>query len=192
MDINTGNIVSNSSNFFKKLKEVGDTKISKDKVNTTKKIKEDFADIKFSDKNLSSKLMENNNRLSKYENELSKLQFVQQKIEVIRPMIENNDFNKANTIIENSVYNNKQLLKDYFTTTENFPKELTKTQELLNTKQNSLDNEFKSIEIASQNILSLFSNNDNNSSVEFTKNINLTATTTKYNLNNKRVIDLIS
>ena len=80
MNINTNKLASNSNAFLKKLKDIGSTSKSDKKDNQiSKKLKNDFFDIKFNDKSFKSRIVNNNKRLSRYEYDMTKLQFLQTK-----------------------------------------------------------------------------------------------------------------
>lgn len=196
MDINTGKLASTSSSFIKKIKE-NDTNNKTSKIDSkkeeviAKKIREDFSDIKTNNEVLRSKLVNTNNRLTHYENELSKAQYVEQKLDAIAQYIKDNIPEEINKIITNSNYKNENVLKEYFTDSKNIEEQLKIARETINTKYNEIDKGFKEIEVTSQNIISLYSRSFKVSD-DMVKNIDLTELAKSTNISNKRVIDLIS
>ncbi|HOJ63658.1 MAG TPA: hypothetical protein PLE45_04485 [Spirochaetota bacterium] len=193
MDINTGKLSSSSNLFNKKVKE-NDTnnKVSKveDRTNSSK-ILNDFADIKFSSKDFKARIIENNNRLTAYENEISKLQYVEQQISQLEQYIKEKNSNKIRDILDNSIFNNENVLKGYFSSANNVEKEIAAAKEKIEKQYSKLDMEFKAIEIASQNILSL-----NPNSIKISEEIgDFSSNSDIFNslsVNSKRVLELIS
>lgn len=194
MDINTGKLSSSSNLFNKKVKE-NDTnnKVSKleEKENNSSKILNDFADIKFSNKDFKARIIENNNRLTSYENEISKLQYVEQQISKLEEYIKERNLPKIRDILDNSIFNNENVLKNYFSSANNVEKEISLAKEKVSLQYSRLDMEFKAIEIASQNILSLNPNSFRISEdiTNFSSNSNIFET---LSVNSKRVLELIS
>ena len=195
MDINTGKLSSSSNLFNKKIKENDlNNKISKEesKSNNTSKILTDFADIKFNNKDFKARIIENNNRLTTYENEISKLQYVEQQIEKLEKYIKGKNDLKIREILDNSIFNNENVLKDYFSSANNVKEELEKAKIKIEREYSKLDIEFKAIEIANQNILSLNPNSFKISEdiSSFSSNSNIFDSFS--NINSKRVLELIS
>jgi aconitase B len=151
----------------------------------------DFADIKFSGNNFKSRLINNNHRLSDYENEMSQAQFLEQKYEVIVREYQNNNVDQIKEIIDNSSYNNQNILKVYFGNLNDLQASIGLLRGVIDDKYASLDKEFKKIEIASQNIISLNSQlpGINEDSI---KNLKIEDLSDSTSLNNKRVMHLVS
>ena len=196
MDINTGKLASSSSLFLKKIKD-NDTckKISninneKEKA-LTKRLQVDFADIKSNDKIFKNRFINLNNQLSKHENELSKTQFIDQNLGVIENLLQQGDTKQITQIIENSIFGNEKILKRFFSSIDNFSLELQKAKQVINNKYSQLDNNFKAIEITSQNIISLYSHSMQVSDNSI-KDINLDELVKSTKVNHKRVMDLVS
>lgn len=195
MDINTGKLSSSSNLFNKKIKESDlNNKISKEqtKLSNTSKILTDFADIKFNTKDFKTRIIENNNRLTNYENEVNKLQYVEQQIEKIEEYLKERSDLKIREILDNSLFNNEKVLKDYFSSIDNISNELNSAKIKIKDQYSKLDMEFKAIEIANQNILSL---NPNSTSISedilsFSSRNDIFDSIT--NINTKRVMELIS
>jgi hypothetical protein len=192
MNINTGKLGSSTNILFNKIKE-NEKKVSETNESGLKqKLLNDFADIKFIESNFKTRIINNNTRLSNYENEQSKIQYINQRLDLIE-----NELNaKASKdsikkIIDDSNYNNQNVLKEYFKNSDNFKTAFNSAKSAIAEKQTDLDKEFKKIEIASQNIISLNSQfqNSNIDSIKNFKNENLSDSTS---LNNKRVMQLIS
>jgi hypothetical protein len=194
MDINAGKLASNSTNFLKKIKDNdSNSRISKvenkNSEDLSKKIKIDFASIKNDNKIFKDKIIGINNSLSKYEEELSKNQFIEQKFEEIDAALEKNNIKKANQIIENSAYNSEKVLKEYFKS-NNAADDLENAKVILDQKNSALNEKFKVIEIASQNIISLYSYPLPVSDAKI-QNIDINSLYNSTNINAKKVIDLI-
>ena len=194
--INTGKLAANSSSIIKSLKE-NDTnnKISKiddkkDK-NLSKKLLKDFPDININNKAFKSRLIGLNNSLSKYENELSKTQFIEKKIKFIETLFLKNEQEQIKQIINDSVYNNEKVLKNYFNIENNIKKQIQDVKKLIGNKYSQLHKEFNAIQITSQNIFSLYSY-PMNVTEDSIKNLNLYDLFKSTRLSSKRVMDLIS
>lgn len=190
MNINTGKLASSTNVFIKKLKEnETDNKIV-EKDSFKEKLLNDFADIKFSGNNFKSRLINNNHRLSNYENELSQVQFLEQKYEVMVKENGNNNVEQLREIIDNSSYNNQNILKAYFENHNDLQTNLGLLKDVIDNKYASLDKEFKKIEVASQNIISLNSQLQgmNEDSI---KNLKIDDLSDSTNLSNKRVMHLV-
>ncbi len=193
MDINTGKLSSSSNLFNKKVKENDLNKISKEnKSNNTSKLLTDFADIKFNNKDFKSRIIENNNRLTNYEKEISKLQYIEQQIEKLEKYLQEKDNLKIRDILDNSKFNNENVLKDYFSSANNVAKELEQAKNTIQQQYAKLDMEFKAIEIANQNILSLNPNTFKISEDISTFSSNTDIFESISNINSKRVLELIS
>jgi hypothetical protein len=193
MNINTGKLASSTNILFKKLKDNETTnKVSENNGSINKeKILNDFADIKFIESNFKTRIINNNARLSNYENETSKLQYVNQRLDLIQNEINSNASNvKIKELIDKSIYNNQYILKEYFKDAD-YKSSLHDAKNIVSDRILSLDKEFKKIEIASQNIISLNTQATGTAfdSIKNLKNENLADSTI---LSNKRVMQLIS
>ena len=118
MTIDTNTIVSNSNLFQKKIKDAQNVskseKVGLDNVTSAdKRVISDFADVTQTDNSFKRRIMENNARLTAYEDDYNRLEFLQQQIE----MIENLDISKEradiDAVIENSVYGGKNIFDEY-------------------------------------------------------------------------------
>jgi hypothetical protein len=197
MMIDTGKIASNSFSVLKRIKDnETNLKISKNDQtihqDITNKIKQDFSDIKLNDKSIKTRLVNLNNQLNDHETEVSQTQYTDQKIKLIESLLAKNDLKQANDVIENSLFNNQKILKEFFKTDEDLQEQVTRAKKVIESRFSELNKEFKTIEVSSQNMVSLFSYSDNLSSESF-KNLNLDKIIeSSIKLNNKRVMDLIS
>ncbi len=196
MNIHTGKLASNSTSFIKEAKKQdSSTKTSKiksnEKENISSKLLKDFPEIKTDNKAYRSRLVNINKRLTEYETNLSKAQFIEEKLKTIEVFQKANQIDNISDLIESSTYKNEKILKNYFTSNKNFDAEIQKAKNEIQKTFIELDNEFKAIEITSQNIISLYSYpmNINDNSI---KNLNLEELINTTNLDNKRVMDLIS
>jgi hypothetical protein len=157
MDINTGKLSSGSSFILKKLKETdlnGKVNSNENDYFAKEKLLNDFADIRFNDKFFKSRIINNNRRLSDYENSLSEIQFIEQKINILETLNIDSDKEAIKEVIDGSVYNRKNVIKDFFPDLENFNEGLQSLKESVNEKNSLLSEELKRIEVASQNIIS--------------------------------------
>ncbi|OHD13176.1 MAG: hypothetical protein A2086_09700 [Spirochaetes bacterium GWD1_27_9] len=194
MNINTGKLVSNSELLLKKVKEqdTNNKVVQKTENDIPKeKLLKDFADIKFNDNNFKSRIMSNNNRLSTYENELSKIQFIEQKLSIIETAQQGNNTEEISKIINESIFNNEQILKNHFKSNDNLQNDISNLKDVISNSYENLNKEFKAIEIASQNIISTNSKQFNMVE-ESIQNIGSTNLLNTFNLSNKRVMELIS
>jgi hypothetical protein len=194
MDINTGKLSSGSSFILKKLKETDlNSKVnSNENDNFAKeKLLNDFADIRFNDKFFKSRIINNNRRLSDYENSVSELQFIEQKISILEKMNKDTDKAAIKEILEGSIFNKKNVFKDFFPDLENFNENLQSLKESVKEKNNLLSEEFKRIEVSSQNIISTnfksFLVNE-----ESIMNLDKEKIENTIDLSNKKVMELIS
>jgi len=195
MDINTGKLASSSTFFQKKIREVESgekvAKESKIKDSLHSKILNDFNDVKYSDKDFKIRIIENNNRLTNYENELSKIQYMEQRLEQIESLDVVKDKSEIAQIIDESIYNNKNVFDGYVNSNNYLKEDIKKVKEYIFSSYDALENEFKSIEIASQNILSL-SPSYSQDSMEEINSADISSAVDVMNVNKKRLMDLIS
>lgn len=195
MDINTGKLASSSTFFQKKIREVESgekvTKESKIKDSLHSKILNDFNDVKYSDKDFKIRIIENNNRLTNYENELSKIQYMEQRLDRIESLDVVKDKSEIAQIIDESIYNNKNVFDGYVNSNNYLKEDIKKVKEYIVSSYDALENEFKSIEIASQNILSL-SPSYSQDSMEEINSADISSAVDVMNVNKKRLMDLIS
>lgn len=197
--INTGKLASTSSSLIKKIKEqesdISSSKITGDKSNAiANKLLHDFPEIKAQDQSFKSRLININNELTNYENDLSKTQLIEEKMKTLENQMRKKDFDKIKDTLENSIYENEKIFKGFIPSSynqENINSVFSNLRKYIQEKNVELDNKFKEIEVKSQNIVSLYSYpmNINDSSI---KNLNLEKIVDSTNLNHKRVIDLIS
>lgn len=195
MNINTGKLASNSELFLKKLKEQESVKnVTSEKEgskNLKQKLLNDFADIKFGDNAFKGRLLSNNLKLSKYEYEYSKNQFVEEKLNVIQDAYKSDNLSKVNDIIDSGVFNNKNVLKDFFMNNEDIKIALSKAKDIVDANYKTLSKEYKSIEIASQNILSI--NQDTATySIDSIKDVSPDTLLRTTRLNSVKISELIS
>ena len=191
MTIDTRNSVSESEFLTKELKKNG--KIEEhESVNLSVKerILNDFAEIKHADTDLRMRLINNNRALAIYEDDLTRTQYVQERLKDIRKSLSSNDFQKAQDIVENSKFNNEQVLAVYFESNIDL-KSLTDAEQLVESELKSLEREFNKIAIAEQNILS-FVNNESDSSLDIIGELDMKDMLASFRLDSKKIIDLIS
>jgi hypothetical protein len=195
MTIHTGKLASNSTSFQKKIKEQ-DANIKASKVSSkkdkgiTSKLLKDFPEIKTDNTSYKKRLVNISKMLTKYEDEISKLQFIDERVKEIEKLLIENNREKIKEIIVQSKYDKKPVLTEYFKNND-FDNELKALKKEMEAKNTELEKQFKTIEITSQNIISLYSYpmNINDNSI---KNLDIQELSKTTQVNNKRVIDLIS
>ena len=196
MTIDTNTIVSNSNLFQKKIKDAQNVSKS-EKVGLTnvtsadRRVISDFADVTQTDNSFKRRIMENNARLTAYEDDYNRLEFLQQQIE----MIENLDIAKEradiDAVIEDSVYGGKNIFAKYGESADEIVSSLAEIKRSVAVEQAALEQDFKAIEIANQNILSLNTVISDKSVSQIAK-LDIQALNEAIHLSNRRVIDLIS
>ncbi len=191
MTIDTRNLVSESEFLTKELKKNEKVEETVDvNLSVKERILNDFAEIKHSDTDLRMRLINNNRALTVYEDDLTRTQFVQERLKDVRKALEGNDLAKAEEIIESAKFNNEIALKIYFEETIDV-EALTDAEQLVESELQGLEKEFNKIAIAEQNILS-FVNNEADNSLELIGNLDMTDMLTSVRLDTKKIIDLIS
>lgn len=194
MDINTGKLASNSINLLKKLKE-NDSNLKVNEKNKTNElsniVESDLLDLKSTEKTFKNRIINIKNQITQYENEFSKTQYIAQQLDVLNTLLEKNGQTEIYKIIKDSNFNNENLIKSFFTDDKDLKTQLFDAKKLINEKLSSLDKDFNTIMITTQNIISLYSNEKNVSNESF-KNLNLNDAIKSTQLNNKRVLNLIS
>jgi hypothetical protein len=197
MNIHTGKLASSSTSFIKEAKKqdssskISKTQNKKEEV-ISKKLLKDFPEIKTDNKAYRSRLVNLNQKLTEYESNLSKAQFIEQRLKTIEELLQGNNTDKIYNLINTSLYKNEPVLKDYFIQNKDIEMQLQNAKKNITQTFAELENEFKALEITSQNIISLYSypmNINENTIKNLTQLEKLVDTT---NLNNKRVMDLIS
>lgn len=197
MNINTNKLASNSNHFLKKLKEAnGSSKkdgLAKENF-FSDKLMNDFFDIKSDTQSFKARIINNNLRLSRYESEMTELQFVNEKINEITNLLQNGENDEVITgIIKDSVYDDKPVLKELFPSGADLQQQIETIRAANSQRKTELDKEFKAIQIATQNIISL-----NSSITAFEKSDSIIGdmkfedAVRSSTLDNRRVMDLIS
>ena len=193
MTIDTNTIVSNSNLFQKKIKDAQNVskseKIGSDNVTSAdRRVISDFADVTQTDNSFKRRIMENNARLTAYEDDYNRLEFLQQQIE----MIENLDIAKEradiDAVIEDSVYGGKNIFAKYGEGADEIVSSLSEIKRSVAVEQAALEQDFKAIEIANQNILSLNTVISDKSVSQIAK-LDIQALNEAIHLSNRRVID---
>ncbi|MBR3731241.1 MAG: hypothetical protein IKN25_01200 [Spirochaetales bacterium] len=196
MTIDTNTIVSNSNLFRKKIKDAQNVSKS-EKVGLTnvtsadKRVISDFADVTQTDNSFKRRIMENNARLTAYEDEYNRLEFLQQQIEMIGNLDIAKERADINAIIEDSVYAGKNIFAQYGKSADEIVDSLDEIKRSVAVEQTALEQDFKAIEIANQNILSL-NTVISDKSVSQIAQMDIQALNDSIRLSNRRVIDLIS
>ncbi|MBN2544949.1 MAG: hypothetical protein JXB50_04065 [Spirochaetes bacterium] len=194
MDINTGKLASNSINFLKKIKD-NDLNVKIDKIKNKESLNElidyDALDVNINDRTYKSRVINIQNQISKYENELSKTQFISQKLDEIELLMKGNNETQIKEIINKSEFDNQLILKDLFSSKKDFSTQITEAKNMVSDTLEKLDNEYSAIKIAYQNIISSYTIPVNLTN-ETLMNLNFEEVIKTSQLNNKRVLNLIS
>jgi hypothetical protein len=195
MDIKLG---ANSNLIFQKIKD-NDTgnkteklsEINNVKINSSlrDKIKLDLFSSEIDNKFFKDKIININKSLSNFEDEFSKLQFVEQKLDEITSFTDKNNLKKAQAVIDTGLYNDSNILKEYFSS-DNIKADLPAARTAIEDKYSQLNREYKAIEITSQNVMSLYSYPLPISDIN-TTDIDINSLNSSTKLNTKKVIDLI-
>ena len=196
MTIDTNTIVSNSNLFQKKIKDAQNVskseKIGSDHVTSAdKRVISDFADVTQTDNSFKRRIMENNARLTAYEDDYNRLEFLQQQIEMIESLDIAKERADINAVIEDSVYGGKNIFAKYGESADEIVDSLAEIKRSVAVEQAALEQDFKAIEIANQNILSLNTVISDKSVSQIAK-LDIQALKEAIHLSNRRVIDLIS
>lgn len=194
MDINTGKLASNSINFLKQIKE-NDLNAKIDKIKNKESlndfIEKDSLDVDTVDKTYKSRVINIQNQISKYENELSKTQFISQKLEEIQLLMTGHNDAKIKEIINNSEFDNQLILKSILNDKNDLSAQISDVKNAVSDSLGKLETEYNAIKIAFQNVISLYTIPTNLSN-EAIKNLNFEEVIKTSQLNNKRVLNLIS
>ena len=196
MTIDTNTIVSNSNLFQKKIKDAQNVskseKVGLDNVTSAdKRVISDFADVAQTDNSFKRRVMENNARLTAYEDEYNRLEFLQQQIEMIESLDIAKERADINAVIEDSVYGGKNIFAKYGEGADEIVSSLSEIKRSVAVEQAALEQDFKAIEIANQNILSLNTVISDKSVSQIAK-LDIQALNEAIHLSNRRVINLIS
>lgn len=195
MQINTGKLASNSLNFLKQIKENDSNIKSKiERINGRENLSDFFKSEIFSsnetDQIFKTKVVNIQNQIRAYENELSKTQFIYQQLGEIEKYLSENSFEEAKKVIANSNFNKEPVLKEFFDSNKSIDKQLIEAKNNIENKLDSLEKEYMKISIATQNIYSIFS--QSNLTEEVTKGLDLTDMVKHSKLDNRKVLNLIS
>ncbi len=192
MNITSDKIISNSNDYQKKIKEddslsVG--KISKNKM--SEKLLKDFSTVSSNDSYIKAKIINNNIRLTNYENNISKNQFINTKLEELNSLVKNEKNDDAWKIIDETKFDNKTILSDRFTKNAPLIEQIDYFKTVNNIDKANLEKEFMSIQIASQNLSSV-SSNVKSVNQEYNTADNISSKSIKnMNIDSKRVMELI-
>ena len=191
MTIDTRNLVSESEFLTKELKKNGKIEEREDlNFSGRERILDDFAEIKYADTDLRMRLINNNKALAIYEEDLTRTQYVQDRLKDIRRALNNNELQKAQDIVEYARFNNEQVLSFYFESKVDL-ESLTDAEHLVESEFQSLEREFNKIAVAEQNILS-FVNNETDNSLDIISKLDMTDMLASLKLDSRKIIDLIS
>ena len=160
MTIDTNTIVSNSNLFQKKIKDAQNVskseKVGLDNVTSAdKRVISDFADVTQTDNSFKRRIMENNARLTAYEDDYNRLEFLQQQIEMIESLDIAKERADINAVIEDSVYGGKNIFAKYGEGADEIVSSLAEIKRSVAVEQAALEQDFKAIEVTNQNILSI-------------------------------------
>lgn len=196
MNIDTRTIVSNSNNFQKRVKDSQSTDKSEKVLDSNKitsadnRVLTDFSDVSKTDSSYKRRVVENNVRLTEYEDNYNRLEFIQQQIEMIEDLDLSKDRAEIASIVENSVYAGVNVFDKYTENRADVAEKISEIKRAVSVETMAMQEEFKSIEITNQNMLSLNKVSDND--VAKIADLSKSELSKAFNLNNKRVMDLIS
>ncbi len=195
MIINTGKVISSSSILFNQVKENDSsakiTSADESKKKNSSRIFTDFAETNYSDNAMKNKFLTINNYLTQYENDLSRLQFAEQKINELQHLQGNLGKNEIEKFINEAKFNDEKVLAIYFPDINNYNEYITEAKNKIQNELKSLSKDFKQIEITSQNLTSLFTHKAGIDG-ENLKTIDLNDLIKNISIDKKRVLDLIS
>ncbi len=199
MIINTGKVISSSSILLNQAKENESagkvSNINDSKKKLSGKLFTDLTETNYTENSVKSKFIAINNSLTRYENEMSRLQFADQKINELSQLGGSIDKNQISQFIRENTFNNDNVLEAYFPKLDsnynNFENLVLEARKNVQSDFNALDKNFKKIEVTSQNLISLYSNKadlggDNLKSINFGDLIKYSS------IDKKKVLDLIS
>lgn len=193
MQINTGKLASNSVNFLKQIKE-NDLNLKEkiNKINNQEKLENffqlDYVQVEDKVKYIKNRVLKLQDQIVNYENEISKAQFISQKLEEIENLLSTNSKGEIEKIINESKFKKEYVLKNLFKN-EEIENDLLKVKELIIKKLEDLEKEYNEIKIATQNIISVYSKEESNASI---KKLQLEELLKYTELNNRRVLSLLS
>lgn len=193
MQINTGKLASNSVNFLKQIKE-NDLNLKEkiNKINNQEKLENffqlDYVQVEDKVKYIKNRVLKLQDQIVNYENEISKAQFISQKLEEIENLLSTNNKGEIEKIINESKFKKEYVLKNLFKN-EEIENDLLKAKELIIKKLEDLEKEYNEIKIATQNIISVYSKEESNASI---KKLQLEELLKYTELNNRRVLSLLS
>lgn len=157
MNITSDKVVSNSQEQLKMLKKTEGTespeKIKKSKM--SEKLFADFASVSSNDIYIKAKIQNNNTRLSAYEYNVSKSQFIEQKLGDLQILAQNGQTEEAWSLIKESSFDKKPVLMEYFNEGAPLQNQIDFALQSSNRTKQKLDKEFAAIQIASQNLSSI-------------------------------------
>lgn len=157
MNITTDKVFNNSTDFVKKAKEssitgdVGRVKMSK----ISEKLFKDFASVSSDDNYVKSKIHSNNQRLSIYEYNVSKSQFIDDKLTQITNFVDEGRLVEAWDVIKTSKFDKKTVLLNHFTEGSPIAEQLDYAKAVISAEKKVLDKEFAAIQVTSQNLSSI-------------------------------------
>ncbi len=152
------------------------------------KLFNDFADIRNENKDFNTRLINNNSRLSAYEEQMSLNQYMDEKSGALETALTQGRVSEFNKIITEASYNGTNPIEAYFVDREGLVSGLNNLKSDVETNYNRLKKEFMAIEITSQNLVSLNTYSTEIDAVSL-NNSNIYKSDA---LSNKRVMDLIS
>ncbi len=189
MDIISNKVAHDIPVSLKKLKENEKiTSLGVSDKRMSEKLFNDFADIKNINKDFNSRLLSNNTKLSIYEEEMSKNQYMTERANLLENSLKQGKLSEFNEIVGSSIFKDENPLSVFFTKQDEPLSQLSHLRSAISLTDEKLKRDFKAIEISSQNFLSL-----NTYSTE----INMTGIQNPGifkpdSINNRRVMDLIS
>lgn len=189
MNITTDKVVSNSIDYQKKVR---DTENISGKEKIKEKLLKDFSSAASNDKYIKAKIKNNNIRLTAYENNVSKNQFIESKLEEVSRLVKEGKMDEAWEVIRSSKFDNKEILSGNFTKNAPLAEQVDYFKLVNAIDKLKLEKEFVLIQIASQNLSSI-SSDFKNLNKEYNTADNISSESfNDMKIDSKRVLELVS
>lgn len=189
MKITTQQVQANSTQLLKQAKKIEKTDLTQEK-RMAEKLHRDFASATSNVDFVKNKIASHNNQLISYESKVSENQFIRQKIAEVKHLIAKGDTAQAWNIIEETTFNQKNVLSKMFDKNAPLSVQADYVEMLVLKNKVELDREFKKLQIASLNLSSL--SVTPSMLTEGRSDSELAKESDAHLLDGKRVMDLIS
>lgn len=189
MKITTQQVQTNSTQLLKQAKKIEKTEQTLNS-RMAEKLHRDFASAGSNVDFVKNKIASHNNQLINYESKVSENQFIRQKIAEVKHLIAKGDTAQAWNIIEETTFNQKNVLSTMFDKNAPLSVQADYVEMLVLKNKVELDREFKKLQIASLNLSSLSATPS--MITEGRTGSELAKESDAHLLDGKRVMDLIS